>query len=147
MTLKASTGLRNKVLDSNPLKTVMSGGKINIYAGPVPATADDALGSATLLSTITVGSTGTGLTFDSAAVNGVLAKNPAEVWSGVNVASGTAAFYRHVAVGDTGVLSTTQARIQGEIGTAGKEMNWSFVALVSGATQTIDYYNVSLPTL
>jgi len=147
MTLKASTGLRNKVLDTGSLKAALDGGKLNIYAGPVPATADDALGSATLLCAVTLNSTGAGINFDAAAVNGVLAKDPGQVWSGVNVASGTATFYRHVATGDTGVLSTTQARIQGEIGTAGKEINLSSVALVSGATQALDYYSVALPTL
>jgi len=147
MTLKASTGLRDKLLVTDCLKAIMDGGKINIYGGAVPATADDALGSATLLCAITLNSTGTGITFDTTAVNGVLAKTPSEVWSGVNVASGTATFYRHVAAGDTGALSTTQPRIQGEIGTAGKEINLSSVNLVAGQTRPLDYYSVSIPTL
>ena len=76
-----------------------------------------------------------------------LSKAPAEVWSGVNAASGTATFYRHVAVGDDGTLSTSQARLQGTVGTAGAELNLSSVNLSNGATQTIDYYSVTQPTL
>jgi len=41
--LKASTGLRTKLLDTGSLKSILDGGVINIYSGPVPATADAAL--------------------------------------------------------------------------------------------------------
>ena len=147
MGLKASTGLRNAVLGSNSLRTVMAGGRINIYAGTEPATADDAVGGATLLCVISNNSTGTGINFDTAAVAGILSKAPAEVWSGINAATGTATWYRHVAVGDTGASSTTQPRIQGSINAAGGDMVLSNPALTSGATQTLDYYSVAWPTL
>lgn len=147
MGLKASTGLRNAVLSDNPLRTVMAGGRINIYAGTEPATADDAVGGATLLCVISNNSTGTGINFDTAAVAGILSKAPAEVWSGINAATGTATWYRHVAVGDTGASSTTQPRIQGSINAAGGDMVLSNPALTSGATQTLDYYSVAWPTL
>lgn len=147
MAFKASTGLRTKMLDTNPMKTIFAAGFIKIYAGTVPATADDSIGAATLLCTVSINSTGTGINFDTTASSGTLAKAPAEVWSGVNAATGTATFYRHVAVGDDGTLSTTQPRIQGTVGTSGAELNLSSTALTSGATQTIDYYSVTLPTL
>ncbi len=146
MALQASTGLRNQLLDTNPLKTILNLGFIKIYAGTVPASADAALGSATLLCTVSNNSTGTGLTFATSASGGVIAKNSSEVWSGVNAASGTAAFYRHVTPSDDGTLSTTQPRLQGLIGTAGADMNLSSVSLVASATQTIDFYTVSEPT-
>lgn len=148
MTLKASTGLRNKVLDTSPLRTALNLGFIKVYSGTPPATADAAIGGGnTLLCTISNNSTGTGLTMEAAAVSGILEKETTEVWSGVNVASGTATFYRHVAVGDTGASSMTEARIQGDIATAGADMNLSNTVLASAATQTIDYYVVALPTL
>lgn len=146
MSIKTSTGLRNKLLDTGSLDTVLALGFIKIYAGAVPASADAALGAATLLSTISLNSTATGLSFEAAAVNGTLSKLSAEVWSGTNVAGGTATFYRHIAPGDDGTLSTTQARIQGTIGTSGADMNLSSTTLSNGATQTIDYYSVTLPT-
>jgi len=145
--MQLSTGLRNKMLDTNPLKTIFAAGFIKIYGGAVPPDADSALGSATLLCTISNNSTGTGINFASAAASGVLQKASAEVWSGVNAASGTATFFRHVAVGDDGTSSTTQARIQGLVALAGGELNLTSVALVNAATQTIDYYSVALPTL
>lgn len=144
--MKLSTGLRNTLLGSGNLKTTMALGFVKIYAGTVPATADDSIGSATLLCTISVNSTGTGITFDAPSA-AVISKAAAEVWSGVNAASGTATFFRHVAVGDTGALSTTEARVQGTVGTSGADLNLSSVSLTNGATQTIDYYTIALPTL
>ena len=53
----------------------------------------------------------------------------------------------HVAAGDTGVLSTTEKRIQGVVALAGGEINLASVSLVSAATQVIDAYSIALPTL
>ena len=144
MALKSSTGLRNKLLDTGSLKTTLALGSIKIYSGTPPASADDAIGGGnTLLCTITVNSGATGLSMAAAAVNGVLSKLTTDVWSGVNAASGTASFYRHVAAGDTGASSTTEARLQGLVAVAGAELNLSSVNLTAGATQTIDYYSVA----
>lgn len=143
--MKASTGLRTQLLDTGSLKTIMALGFLKIYGGAIPADAD-AAATGTLITTISVNSTGTGLSFAAAASAGVLSK-AAEVWSGVNGSSTTATYFRHVAVGDDGTLSTTQARIQGTVGTAGADLNISSTALTSGATQTVDFYNVALPTL
>lgn len=148
MALKASTGLRNKLLGANPLSTVLANGFIKIYSGTPPATADAAIGGGnTLLSTISVGGVGTGLTFETPAVDGILSKNAAETWQGTNAASGTATFYRHVTATDTGTLSTTESRLQGAVALAGADMNLSSVNLVAAAVQSIDYYVVALPTL
>lgn len=146
MALQASTGLRNKLLDTGSLKSLMALGSIKIYSGAIPANADAAV-TGTLLCTITLNSTATGLSMAAAAAAGVLEKLSSETWSGVNAASGTATYYRHVAVGDTGALSTTEARLQGLVGTVGVEMNLSSTTLTSGATQTLDFYSVQLPTL
>ncbi len=148
MTLKVSTGMRNKLLDTGSLKSVLNLSFIKIYSGPVPATADAALdGSCVLLCTVSNNSTGTGLTMATSAASGAIAKNGSEVWSGTNAATGVASFYRHVAAGDTGVTSTTEARLQGECGLSGAEMNMTSTTLTSAATHTIDYYVVSAPTL
>lgn len=143
MTAVLSTGLRNALLGSASLKSSLDGGEIRIYAGTVPADADAAIGAATLLVTIKNG--GSGINFDSAATGGVLLKAPAETWSGTNAASGTASFFRHVVAADTGASSTTALRIQGLCAVAGADINLTSVALTSGATQTLDFYSVSLP--
>ncbi len=146
MTIKTSTGLRNAMLDSESLKDALHLGTLKIYAGTVPANADAALGGATLLCTVSNASGGTGLTMEAAAVDGVLVKESSEVWSGVNAATGVATFYRFVAVGDDGTSSTTQARVQGTVGTAGADLNLSSTSLVSAATQTVDFYSIALPS-
>lgn len=144
MTVKISTGLRNKLLDANPLKTIFAAGFLKIYSGAEPASADDAE-TGTLLTTISIGSGGTGINFAAAAAAGALAKLASETWSGTNAATGTAGYFRHVAAGDDGTLSTTQARIQGLVAVAGGDLNISSLSLTSAATQTIDYYSVAMP--
>jgi hypothetical protein len=147
MTIKTSTGLRNGILGSACVKDQLDGGFVDIYAGAVPATADDSVGAAVKLCRISVNSTGTGINFDTGASAGVIVKDPGEVWSGVNLASGTASFYRHVAAADDATLSTTAPRIQGNIGVSGADMNLSSTTLTASATQTIDNYAFASPTL
>lgn len=146
---KASTALRNKLLDTSPFRTVFNLGFLKIYAGPVPASADDALigGTHTLLVTISNNSTGTGLTFAAAAANGAITKNLAETWSGVTIAAGLASFYRLVTAADTGGASTTEARLQGTIATSGADLNLTTVSLLVSTTYPVDAYSVSVPTL
>lgn len=84
------------------------------------------------------------LSFLNAAVSGVLSKN-ADVWSGVNLATGTAGYFRLVTSSDTGVLSTTEKRVQGNCATSGSEMNLSNLNLTKDATLTIDSFAVTLP--
>lgn len=147
MTIKASTGLRNRMLDTGSLKSRLALGFIKIYTGAEPATADAAV-TGTLLSTISVSGTGTGLSLDAAASGGALSKS-AEVWSGPIVATGVAGYYRYAAAGDTGVSSTTEERIQGSVGLAGADLNLSSVSLTTNAAasaQTINFYVFALPT-
>lgn len=140
--MKLSTGLRNKLLDTGSLKSILAGGSIKIYSGAEPATADAAV-TGTLLCTITNG--GSGINLAVSAASGIIQKLASETWSGTNAATGTAGYYRHVAAGDDGTLSTTQARIQGDISTVAADLNLSSTSLVSGAPQAIDYYSIALP--
>ena len=45
MSLKTSTGLRNRMLDTAPARTILAGGVIHIYGGFEPSTADAAIDS------------------------------------------------------------------------------------------------------
>lgn len=145
MTYKVSTGLRNHMLASNSLRNALAGGFIRIYTGAEPASADDAA-TGTLLCTISLNGSGTGIDLDSTAAGGVIQKPSAAVWKGTNVATGTAGYYRHVGPADDASASTSQPRLQGRIATSGAEMNISSTALVSGAEQGLDFYSVQLPT-
>lgn len=148
--MKVSTGLRNKMLDTGSMKSLLDDGELKIYSGTPPTTADAAIGSAgsnTLLCTVTDNGTLDGLDFDTNAASGQLAKAPAQTWRGTNVASGTASFFRFVADDDDGLSSTTAVRIQGTIASFGADLNLSSVTLNNGATQDIDNFIVALPTL
>lgn len=147
MAIKTSTGLRNGLLVTASLADIMGSGVIKIYSGAVPATAD-AAATGTLLVTISNDSDGSDLFFSDVAVAGAVPKDPTQIWSGVNVAGGVATYYRHVdLLGDDGTASTTQKRIQGLVGNVGSDMNLTNTTLVTGATQTVDYYQIYLPTL
>lgn len=139
-----STGMRDQLLVTGSFKSIFDAGFIKIYSGAVPANADATLGAAVLLCTISNNATGTGLTFNPAASGGVLTKTTGEVWSGVVGTSGTASFYRLVTPTDSGLDSTTDARLQGAVGMAGSDINLTSVSLVAAAVQPLDYYAVNM---
>ncbi len=140
--LKLSTGLRDGMLDTSPFKTLLDASRVKIYSGVAPATADAAEG--TLLVSIGSDNADTHCHFLAAAVSGVLSKN-ADIWSGVATATGTASYFRLVVNTDTGVLSTTEIRMQGTVGTSNADIDMSSVSIVSGATQTIDTWDLTMP--
>lgn len=142
MALKLSTGLRDGMLDTSPFKTLLDASRVKIYSGVAPASADDAEG--TLLVSIGSDNADTHCHFLASAVSGVLSKNT-DIWSGVAGADGTASYFRLVVNTDTGVLSTTEIRMQGTVGTSGADINMSSVSIRSGATQTIDTWDLTMP--
>lgn len=122
----SSDALANLMLST--LKDQLDGGFLYIFAGSVPADADDALdmlNEHTQLVMLTVGNDGiTGLTFD-APVGGVLAKAAGEDWVGTVTFDGadgtmptlTPTFYRFCANGDNGrSAGSATPRLQGTVG-------------------------------
>lgn len=259
MTLHASAALRNKMLAGQPLKACLQGGKIKIYTGAQPATAE-AAPTGTLLCTITdnsgahtqeVQATGTitltagssgsvdsitvgGLALIDASVpyntsltqtasdlaaainateqvpkwsataagavvtikapqgmgalansltvtgslttltasyantsggvssvnglkfgvpaGGIVDKRSTQTWSGVVVGAGTqtAGWFRFEGpVADSGALdsSESQVRLDGSISTSGANLNMSSTSFTNGATQTVNSFPITLPTL
>ncbi|MCP4257966.1 MAG: hypothetical protein GY774_10625 [Planctomycetes bacterium] len=142
MALKLSTGLRDGMLDTSPFRTLLDASRLKLYSGSAPADADAAEG--TLLVSIGSAHADTHCHFLAGAVSGVLSKD-AHVWRAAATATGTATHFRLVVNTDTGVLSTSEIRMQGTIGTSGADLNMSAVSIVSGATQTIDTFNVTMP--
>jgi len=145
MAIKASTGLRDKLLDTGSLKSIFNLGFLDVYAGAVPADADQSIGGATLLCRYTNNNTATGITLAAAAASGAITKNLSETWSHAAAGTGTGTFYRLVAAGDTGVLSTTEARIQGLVALAGGDLNLASLSFTATTVYTIDTYTISLP--
>jgi len=144
-----STGLRNQLLVSGSLKSILDGGLLKVYAGAtMPASADAALpGDETLMYTFTVDNDGsTPLTFATAAENGVLLKTATESWQGVAAATGDMAYFRYVKSPDTGAdASTTAPRIQGTVGTAFADLIVSNVTKTSGDPLALDLFGVAIP--
>lgn len=124
------------------VRDIFKNGVIKIYSGTQPASADDAP-TGTLLCTISVNGTSQGISFADA-VNGVLSKNPSEVWSGVAIATGTAGWFRLETYGDSGSTSTTEERIDGTIATSGAELNMANTYIQTGAVQTISSFDISI---
>jgi len=149
---KFSTGLRTAMLGTADLKTKMGASMLmKIYSGTVPADADAASGegtTATVLCLVSDASSGTGLTLDTPA-GGSVSKLSSQVWSGVNLATGTATFFRLYASGDGGAISTTDARVQGTVSATNGDMLVSNTLFDHdpATTFTLNYFSVALPTL
>jgi hypothetical protein len=133
------------------LKEIFMDGVIRIYSGSAPSTADASV-TGTLLVEISVssgtfahGTAANGLEFGAAA-SGVIAKASGETWSGSAAASGTAGYFRLLGnPADSGALDTALPRIQGSIGTSGADLNMTSTSITSGATYTIDTFQLTLP--
>lgn len=150
MALIVSTATANGLAHGTGLKDQFDGGRLYLFAGPVPATAGEALdmvSSHTQIVEISAG--GAGLTFDDPNL-GVLGKADAETWSGVVELIGAQAgagslaptFYRFCAAGDDGrgaADASTGYRVQGAVGgpNSGAELQLGAAELVEGNTQPV----------
>lgn len=80
-----------------------------------------------------------GLKFDGS-VAGVMPKLATQTWSGVNVATGTAGWFRqHGSVVDANAVDAAELfiRVDGAISTSGSEMDLNSTAFVTSATTTL----------
>lgn len=145
MTDFTSTGFRDKLWTQDSGRNLLTGGYVRIYGGAVPANADASIGSAILLCTISTNGAGTGLLFNATAFDGSLDKDPASPWYGTIGVTGTASFWRFELAGDSNLLSTTEARIQGVASTSNGSLLLSTTALVSGELLHVDYCTFSFP--
>lgn len=131
-------------------KTLFQDGVLEIYSGNQPSSADDAE-SGTMLVRITEssgaftpGSGTNGLEFGQE-ISGVLSKRSDETWSGTAAATGTAGYFRFYDNNyDTGADSTA-VRFDGAVGTSGAQLNMASTSITSGATITIDEFDITLP--
>jgi hypothetical protein len=77
---------------------------------------------------------------------GAISKN-SDVWSGVNVATGVASYFRFCLPNDPHTLDSSYIypRIQGTIAPSGSDLDMSNTSLTKDATTTIDNYTLTLP--
>lgn len=145
MALNLSTGLRNGILDASALNTLLNAGEIRIFSGAAPSLANDTQTGTLLVKINTVTGSGFNCKFKNTATSGVLSKQT-NTWDGVAVATGTAGYFRYCAsTSDSGATSTTLVRIQGAVATSGAELNMSSTSITSGATTTIDTFDITMP--
>lgn len=147
MSLRLSTGARNKLLDGGStggIKGAFNLGFIAIMDGSQPANAD-AAATGNLLGTISNNDSGTGITFD-AAVAGVSSKAAAETWKFHGLAAGIAGWFRLYAPGDTITnVSATAARVDGSIGSSGADLNLTNLTIAIGQINTCDSFTITCP--
>lgn len=123
MTARMSTNFKQRLLGGESFADIFGGGRICIYSGEQPATADAAV-TGTRLAQVTEngapwGAGGiAGLRF---AVSGeYVVKDPNQLWKLVGEAPGTAGWFRlHGPGADPGDLSYSAPRLDGTVGVAG----------------------------
>lgn len=146
MSLKFGATLANAMLVTGSAQSLLNGGHIYIFSGPVPATADAALSGNTALMTIDNG--GTGGTWQNVASNGVLTKTASETWSGNAATAGTASFFRYCVGSDNGqgAAGAGNYRVQGSVGTdMTADLLVATVALAVGANISLTNAQFALP--
>lgn len=141
------------VCKGGSLKDIMKDGKLLIFTGSVPTSADSGQGTSTLLITITesagawvAGAFDNGLEFENDPTDGVIEKASGETWQGVAVATGIAGWFMFVANGTDALgSSTTLPRIIGSVGLSGSDLVAASTSITSGRTYTIDEFSFTLP--
>ena len=118
-------------------------------------------GATTMIATVTSTSFGSGtggsvaginmangLKMDYNAAAGVFTKDITQTWSGTAVATNTAGWFRYKgSVSDAGALdsSSVYLRMDGSIATSGSDMNMTSTSITSGAVQTINTFQFTVP--
>jgi len=80
--------------------------------------------------------------------SGSVSKLASQTWSGVNVSSGTAGYYRlYGSVSDSGALDSTATyyREDGAIGTSGTDLNMTSTALTNGIATAVTTFQRTMP--
>lgn len=146
-----STGLRSMLGNATGFKTAFTNGVLYFYPGPMPASPDAAvvvspLVKITLASGAFAFGTGTnGLNFTTQS-NGTVPKATGEVWSGVGLVAGICAWGRfHGNPSDDFGASTTLARIDFDIATAGAAYTMANLLTAVGSPVLVESFSVVMP--
>ena len=135
--LRISTGARNAILDTGLNNAFDTSGRILIYSGAQPTTADT-LPSGTLLCTITLPAD-----IFTVAASGTISKQG--TWSGTAATAGTAGYARLQLAADLGTTNTTDKRIDGTVATTAADFIIDNSTVVAGATITVSTFSFTLP--
>lgn len=151
MTVNVSSKFKELILGSNSFADIFDGGRIDIFTGAQPASADHAIQGTLLASVTNLGQAWSpnggagGLNF---AQSGVWMTNaPGQSWVLNAIAAGTAGWFRlYGPAVDPGALSFSAPRIDGivEVGGVG-ELKLQTTALTIGYTIPLQQFLFSFP--
>lgn len=141
------------------MQATVSGAAVTLYGRPGTGVTTAAVSATLTTITASYVNMGSGVT-GIAAVNalfwlppaaGVIAKSSAQVWSFNGAATGTAGWFRLYAsdTADSGALisgAPYYPRLDGSIGTSGADLNLASTSIVSGAPNTIDQFQFTMPS-
>ena len=135
MALKIANATADTMLTA--LATSLNSGKINLYSGTEPSTADTPLSGNTLLAELTFGATA----FIAATASGadrIITANAITQDASAN-ADGTATFFRALTSGSVTVY-------QGTVGTSGQQLNLTATNIVAGGVVSVSSLSITMPT-
>lgn len=151
MTIRVSSKFKELLLGPNSFESIFNGGRIVIFSGVQPASADYPI-VGTPLADITVNGalwtpngSPAGLNFVR---DGVWATNdPSQFWQLTGAANGTAGWFRLFSkVADTGDYSFETARIDGSVGTtAAFDLRLPTTAITTSYTIPVQQFLFSFP--
>jgi hypothetical protein len=136
MALKISTQTADLMLSA--LATALNGGKINIYSGTEPLTANTALSGNTLLAELTFANPAFGA-ISASGNDRVMSANAIAQDTAAN-ATGDATFFRATNTGNTTVY------YQGTIGTTGQQLNLTATNIVADGVVSVSSMSITMPT-
>ena len=133
------------IWESSSIQEIFKNSKLLIYSGTQPSSADEAPTGTKLVEITVNGSGDFNLQFEDAG-DGSINKVASDNWSGTAIADGTAGWFRLIAVGDSGVYSTSDPRIDGSVGTANAELIMADTNITTGSVQTISVFKLNCVT-
>ena len=145
MALRLSTGMRNAMMGTSSFKELLDNGILELYSGAQPASADSAETGSKLATITSTSGTGVadGVKFGTAA--GPVLGVSAVPWSGICVLAGVAGWFRFRGSGGTAGSSTTEIRMDGNVGISGADLNLTHTNLSLNTTITIPTFDVTQP--
>jgi len=139
------------IVDGGSLREILKNGILVIFEGTQPSSAEKDESAYKILCKITLasgtfsaGSGLNGINFEPVS-GGTLSKKSGETWSGVNVATGVAGWFRFYDNDYVTGPSQTAKRFDGAIAVSGAQLNLTNTSLFSGVETTLGTFNATMP--